>query len=105
MEIEKKKRRCVGRIFYAHLGSGKKFYLRMLLNIVKGPRSFEEIRTINDVLYPTFKSACYALGLLDDAKEWHEALNQASHWASGKQLRELFVTVLIFMEIKLEVVI
>jgi hypothetical protein len=51
----------------------------MLLNIVKCPQSFEEIRTANGVLYPTFKSACYALGLLDDDKKWYECLNQASH--------------------------
>ena len=51
------------------------FILRMLLNVIKGARSFEEIRTINNVVYPTFRSACYALGLLDDDKEWHKALN------------------------------
>ncbi|XP_050290504.1 uncharacterized protein LOC126728763 [Quercus robur] len=45
------------------------------------------------------RSTCYALGLLDDDKEWHEALNHASYWASGKQLRELFVTMLIFCEV------
>jgi hypothetical protein len=43
----------------------------MLLNIVKGPQSFKDIRTVNSVLYPTFKLACYALGLLDDEEEWH----------------------------------
>jgi len=95
----RKKIRCVRRIFYAYPGSGERFYLWMLLNIVKGPRSFEEIRTASGILYSTFKSACYALGLLDDDKEWHECLNQASHWASGKQLRELFVTMLIFCEV------
>jgi hypothetical protein len=95
----RKQRICVGRIFYSHPGSGERFYLRMLLNIVKGPRSFKEIRTVNGVLYPTFKSACYALGLLDDDKEWHEALNHASYWASGKQLRELFATMLVFCEV------
>jgi hypothetical protein len=71
----------------------------MLLNVIKGPRSFQEIRTVNNVLHPTFRSACYALGLLDDDKEWHEALNHASHWALGKQLHELFVTILIFCEV------
>jgi hypothetical protein len=95
----RKKRRCVRRIFYAHPGSGERFYLRMLLNIVKSPRSFGEIRTANGVLYLTFKWACYALSLLDDDKEWHECLNQASHWALGKQLHELFVTILIFCEV------
>ncbi|XP_059451100.1 uncharacterized protein LOC132181888 [Corylus avellana] len=95
----RKQRICVGRIFYSHPESGERFYLRMLLNIVKGPRSFEEIRTVNSVLYPSFKLACYALGLLDDDKEWHEALNHASYWASRKQLCELFATMLIFCEV------
>jgi hypothetical protein len=75
----RKIKRCVGRIFYSHLGSGEQFYLRMVLNIVKRLQSFKDIRTVNSVLYPTFKSTCYALSLLDDDKEWHEALNHATH--------------------------
>ena len=95
----RKSGRCIGRIYYAHPASGECFYLQMLLNVVKRARSFKEIRTINNVVYSDFRSACYVLGLLDDDKEWHEALNHASHWASGKQLRELFVTMLIFCEV------
>ena len=56
-------------MYYAHPSSGERFYLRMLLNIVKGPRNFKELRTINDVTYPTYKEAYYALGLIDDDKE------------------------------------
>ncbi|XP_077252576.1 uncharacterized protein LOC143891975 [Tasmannia lanceolata] len=40
---QRKKGKCIGRIVYAHPSSGERFYLRMLLNIVKGPRSYEEI--------------------------------------------------------------
>ncbi|KAK4566259.1 hypothetical protein RGQ29_002484 [Quercus rubra] len=90
---------CIGCIYYAHPASGERFYLQILLNVIKGARSFEEMRTINNVVYPTFKSTCYALGLLDDDKEWHETLNHASYWALGKQLRELFVTMLVFCEV------
>ncbi|KAM7528643.1 hypothetical protein LguiB_032053 [Lonicera macranthoides] len=57
--------KSIGRIVYANPTSGERFYLRMLLNIIKGTRSFEEIRTINGVQYPTYKATCYALGLLD----------------------------------------
>ncbi|XP_077221930.1 uncharacterized protein LOC143855742 [Tasmannia lanceolata] len=77
--------------------SGERFYLRMLLNIVRSPRSYKEIRTLNGVTHPTFKSAC--LGLLDGDKEWHDAINEASQWATAAQLRELFVTLLLFCEI------
>ncbi|XP_075650013.1 uncharacterized protein LOC142620542 [Castanea sativa] len=95
----RKSKYCIGRVYYTHPSSGERFYLRMFLNIVKGPRNFEELRTINDVTYPNYKEACYALGLLDDDKEWHDSLIEASSWASGKQLRQLFVTMLLFCEV------
>ncbi|XP_057760779.1 uncharacterized protein LOC130981179 [Arachis stenosperma] len=62
----------IGRIFYVLPGSGERYYLRLLLNFVKGPTSFEDIRTINDVVYATFKGACYTRGLLEDDKEYIE---------------------------------
>lgn len=67
--------------------------------MVKGARSFEEIRTIDHVVYSTYRAACYAHGLLDDDKEWDDAIKQASNWALGKQLRELFATLLLFCEV------
>ncbi|XP_077232577.1 uncharacterized protein LOC143869904 [Tasmannia lanceolata] len=57
--------------------------------------SYENIRTINGILYPDFKSACASLGLLEDDNEWLEALVEASIWASANQLRHLFASILI----------
>lgn len=37
------KKKNIGRIYYAQPTSGEKYYLRMLLNTVKGFRSYEEI--------------------------------------------------------------
>ena len=60
----------------------REYYLRVLLNIVKGPRSYEEIRTVKGIVYKTYKDACYALVLLDDDKEYIEAINEASLWGT-----------------------
>ncbi|XP_028801522.1 uncharacterized protein LOC114756750 [Neltuma alba] len=68
----------IGRICYVPPGTGEAFYLHMLLAIVKGPRSFEELRTVDDVLHPTFRDACYALGLLEDDKEYVDAIQEQS---------------------------
>jgi hypothetical protein len=46
----------------------------MLLNVIKGATSYEDLRSIGGVLHPTFKDACQALGLLGDDNEWREAL-------------------------------
>ncbi|XP_025669993.1 uncharacterized protein [Arachis hypogaea] len=70
------------------------FPTKLLLNFVRGPISYEEIRTVDDVLYETFRDACYARGLLDDDKEYIDAIEEASSWGSGDYLRKLFATLL-----------
>ncbi|XP_028775968.1 uncharacterized protein LOC114732794 [Neltuma alba] len=85
----------IGRICYVPPGTGEAFYLRMLLATVKGPRSFEELRTVDDVLHPTFRDACYALGLLEDDKEYVDAIQEANQWATPNYLRRLFCTLLL----------
>lgn len=42
---------------------------------------------------------CYSLGLLDGDKECRDAISQATQWSTGSQLRQLFVTMLIFCEV------
>jgi hypothetical protein len=91
----RKRGRSVGRIHFGPPGSGEKFYLRTLLNYVKGHTSFDEIQTVNYVKYNTFKEPCFALGLLDDDKDFIDAINQASHWGTASYMRKLFVALLI----------
>ncbi|XP_022015091.1 uncharacterized protein LOC110914612 [Helianthus annuus] len=86
---------CVGRIHSVYPALGEPYFLRMLLNKVKGPRSFEEIRTVNDQLFPTFRDACYAMGLLDDDNEYIEAIKEASFEGHAGYLRALFATLLL----------
>ncbi|KAL0306162.1 UNVERIFIED_CONTAM: hypothetical protein Sradi_6033500 [Sesamum radiatum] len=95
----RKKGKCIGRLPYAHPNSGEKYYLRMLLYKVCGAECHKDIRTFEGSVYPTFKQACSARGLLDDDNEWHEALSEASSWASPIKLRNMFCTMLMFSEI------
>ncbi|XP_031111921.1 uncharacterized protein LOC116015896 [Ipomoea triloba] len=91
----RKKGFSVGHIFFVPPGSGEVYYLRCLLNIVRGPTSFKDIMTFNGVEYLTFKDACYARGLLDDDKEYIDAIEEASHWSTGHAMRKLFVILLL----------
>ncbi|PIN09959.1 DNA helicase PIF1/RRM3 [Handroanthus impetiginosus] len=75
------------------------FYLRMLLNIVKGPECHDDIKTVNGVLYSTYKEACNALGLLGNDDKWHRTIQEAAQWQTRHQLRELFVTMILFCEV------
>ncbi|XP_071709076.1 uncharacterized protein [Rutidosis leptorrhynchoides] len=95
----RKQRGCIGRIVYSHPASGERYYLIMLLNVVKGPRSFEELRTLDGTVHNTFKDTYFAYGLINDDKEWAEAISEARLWASRAQLRDLFVTMLLFCNV------
>ncbi|XP_031095005.1 ATP-dependent DNA helicase PIF1-like [Ipomoea triloba] len=90
----RKKGFSIGRIFYVPPGTGELYYMRCLLNIVCGPKCFQDLRTFNGVEYETFRDACYARGLLDDDKEYIDAFEEASHWSSAQSMRKLFVTLL-----------
>ena len=56
-------------MYFVHPAAGEQYYLRMLLSIVCGATSFENLRTVNGITYPTFKEACIALGLLQNDEE------------------------------------
>ena len=87
-----------GRISFVSPAAGEKFFLRILLLIVRGPTSFVSLRTVQDVTHPTFKAACLALGLLQDDEEWKQCLQEASAMQTGSQLRSLFATMLTHCE-------
>ncbi|KAL8140205.1 LOW QUALITY PROTEIN: hypothetical protein V2J09_006226 [Rumex salicifolius] len=72
----RKSQEPIGRIVYYHPSGGEKYYLRMMLNVVKGPTSFEEIRTVDGKLYGTYREACYARGMLNDDNEWTDAIQE-----------------------------
>ncbi|GKE57621.1 hypothetical protein Tco_1496806, partial [Tanacetum coccineum] len=71
----------------------------MLLNVVRGARSFEAMMTVNKKQYATFKAACSAYGLLNDDKEWPHVISKASFWTLGPQRRDLFVTTLLLYDV------
>jgi hypothetical protein len=73
---------AIGRMYYAHPTLNERYYLRMLLNYIKGATSYEHLWTMDGTEHDTFKDACIAMGLLIDDNEWHQALEEVSLWAS-----------------------
>lgn len=49
-----KKSNVLGRVYTVHPSNIKCYYLRMLLHHVRGPTSFLDLKTVDDVIHPTF---------------------------------------------------
>lgn len=91
----------VGRVYYANLSDGDKYYLRMLLCHVRGPTSFNALKTVNGLRCATFREAADRLGLLASDKHHEAAMSEAAHWSSSNQLRHLMALILVYGEVAL----
>ncbi|XP_076047336.1 uncharacterized protein LOC143028862 [Oratosquilla oratoria] len=77
------------------------FYLRLLLTHVKGPTSYEDLRTFEGVIYPTYREAVKAMGLLDDKETWKKSILEIiNHTNDRNQLRATYASMLVFSELE-----
>ncbi|XP_043474367.1 ATP-dependent DNA helicase pif1-like [Leptopilina heterotoma] len=90
---------AIGRVYTIHPQNSECFHLRLLLYNVRGPTSFEDIKTVLGKIHPTFKAACKVLGLLEDDVHWEDALREAALCNSSKKLRELFAIMVVFCDL------
>jgi hypothetical protein len=89
----------LGRMYFVPPTGGERFYLRTLLTIARGPKSFRDLCTYQGIEYSTFQAACRARGLLEDDGEWRICLSEASQIQTGVRLRHLFASMLLFCQI------
>ncbi|KAG7532765.1 Nucleic acid-binding OB-fold [Arabidopsis thaliana x Arabidopsis arenosa] len=85
----------LGRINYVPRKMEDEYYLRVLLNIVRGPKTYADIKTFNGVVYKTYKEACFARGILDDDQVFIDGLVELRQFCFGDYLRNFFAMLLL----------
>lgn len=96
----KKKNNTLGRMRFIPPNDTEDYYLRLLLTHVKGSLSFEDVRTVNNIIYDTYKEAAIAHELIEDDTEFDKCLEEAVEIQTGKQLRDLYSLILIHNTVK-----
>jgi hypothetical protein len=74
---------------------GDIYFLRCLLNVVKSPRSFNDLYTVDGHLYHTFEEACKARGLISDRNKWEYCFDEAKEWRAGWHLHRLLIAAIL----------
>jgi len=72
------KRIQIGRLVYANHAKGERYYLRIMLNHVRGATSYENLRTWRGVTYATFRLACEVMGLVESDKSLDDCLTESA---------------------------
>ncbi|XP_057432816.1 uncharacterized protein LOC130725620 [Lotus japonicus] len=87
--LPRKRGISLGRLQFIAPGMGENYYMHVLLNRQKGCDSFKSIRTVKGVVYPTFRDACEAMGLLEDDREYVDAISIANLRIEDEELQNL----------------
>jgi len=89
----------VGRIVYAHPAEGERYFLRVLLNHVRGATSYEDLRNVHGrPSCSNFRESCEQRGLIEADKSIDDCLTEAATFQMLYALRRLFATILVFCE-------
>ncbi|OMO89802.1 DNA helicase PIF1, ATP-dependent [Corchorus capsularis] len=91
-------RRAIGRVYTVSPIEGERFYLRILLNNARGAKSFQDLLTVNGIVYPTFKQTAERRGLLENDDSIRQFLLEATTFRMPSALRRLFVTLLVYCQ-------
>ena len=68
----------IGKLIWVPPSSGELFYMRMMLSSAKGSQSYKDIKTVENVVYHTFRKACFAKGFLGSDQEFVGASREAN---------------------------
>ncbi|GAA0158769.1 hypothetical protein LIER_15712 [Lithospermum erythrorhizon] len=72
----------------------ERYYLRVLLNNVRCPTSFDHLLTLNGVLLNSFQEAAYKRDFLHNDADIERTMEEASIYRMPVELRRLFATLL-----------
>ncbi|XP_071684979.1 uncharacterized protein [Lolium perenne] len=88
----------IGRIVYANPAEGERYFLRILMNHVRGATSYENLKTVHGKLCASFREACEKRGLIETDKSLDDCLTESTTFQMPRALRRLFATILVFCE-------
>lgn len=85
----------IGRAVTCHLTEGERYlpFILLLMNI-KGPKSFQDLLTINDKPCTTFRDAAEKRGLVLSNNNLIECMSEAVNYQMSACLRHLFAMLL-----------
>ncbi|XP_074301054.1 uncharacterized protein LOC141632403 [Silene latifolia] len=86
----------VERVAHASPGEGERYYIRLLLAHVRGPKSFEDLKTGDDICYVLFQEAALKRGILEEDNAADMCMDEVVQVEMPNALRRLFATILIF---------
>lgn len=89
-----KTKQSVSRLQYMSPDQGDIWFLRLLL-IKRAAYTFSELRSINNIEYPSYEKCARELGLVHDVDEYTICIQEAMEFSTARELRRLYTTLIL----------
>ena len=86
----------IGRIITASPNEGERYFLQLLLNHVRGPKSYDDLKTVGEIKASTFREAAILHNLLEVDNSIEECLEESILYEMPNTLRRLFAIILAY---------
>ncbi|XP_070010439.1 uncharacterized protein [Nicotiana sylvestris] len=86
----------IGRVVTCHPTEGERYYLRLLLMNVRGPKSYKDLRNVNGEPCNTFRESIEKRGMLQCDNSLIACMSEATSYQMPHSLRRLFATLLVY---------
>ncbi|XP_022851120.1 uncharacterized protein LOC111372924 [Olea europaea var. sylvestris] len=90
----RKSKDVIGRIVNANPCEGERYFLRVLLNYIRAPKSFEDLKTVDGIVLSTYCESALSHDLLSGNSYFEMFLSEAAAYQMPISLRRLFINVL-----------
>ena len=90
---------CLTCLVYIVHPKNRECFLRMLFHEVRGPTSFNDLKSFDKQVCTTYQEACFKRGLLESDQHWDDALTEAFLSRLPSRLRHLFAMMLQMCEV------
>ncbi|POS83297.1 hypothetical protein EPUL_005133, partial [Erysiphe pulchra] len=88
----RKKGLTIGRMLVAVPRQGEHYYLRTLLTVKTGAKSYRDLYAVDGIVYDSPSAACRALGLIFDDSDWISLFNEVKDTSTAASLRKTFAS-------------
>jgi hypothetical protein len=92
----RKKGNVIGRVVATNPIEGERYYLGLLLNHIRGPSSFQDLKRVRGIKTSTFHEVALLHGLLETNNSLEKCLEKALSYQMPYNFMHLFTTILVY---------
>ena len=91
----KQRYKAIGRLNIVSPKDSERFFIKLILNRVKGATSFKDLRTYKNQTYNTYRETAIVMGLIEHETQLYNIFEEACQIMLPVQLRKFFATFLL----------